>query len=78
MPYFDDSITSPRLLGLTRRCPECGDECKATGTLLHAANPYSSSWSVDFHCAREDLNFRLNDPGLGPIIQSILAEHGKT
>jgi hypothetical protein len=75
--YYDDSITSDKLLGLTLECPECGEPGKATGKLLHAANPYTSTWAVEFECARERIKFRIWNDELDPLIKSILREHGK-
>ena len=77
MDAYDDRIHSPRLLGLTFECPECGGPLTSTGNLLHFRQPGPSTWGIEYECPRDKELFRIYNVSMKQLIDSILREHGK-
>ncbi len=74
---YDDRIYSERLLGVTSRCPECGDTLRATGYLRHRRRSTVYPWSIEYECPNEGVIFTIHEVNKAELIDSIVREAGK-
>lgn len=74
---YDDRIYSERLLGVTARCPECGDTLRATGYLRHLSHPGVYPWAIEYECPDEKVIYTIHEVTKQSLIDEVVRDAGK-
>lgn len=62
-------IYSERLLGLQKKCPECGNLMTATGNMHY--NALMSEWFIEYWCPVDQEYFNIYVPEMAYLTQEI-------
>lgn len=59
-----------RLLGLTQKCPECGNQIRSNGKMYYEEGS-GLGWFIGYWCPKDQETFRIWSPNDRPLLDEL-------